>query len=58
MLEYDWKLSAQEGAYILNLLATRPYQEVNQLIGKIHKATSEQTAKYEKAQQNGDDKGE
>lgn len=53
MIEYILKLNAQEVSYILNTLSEKPYREVNQLIGKVHKAASEQTAEYEKAQKNG-----
>lgn len=41
-MEINWKISVDEAAYILNALATRPFKEVNALIGKLHKSTTEQ----------------
>lgn len=35
-----WELDAQQAQYILNLLATRPYQEVNDLIQVLLKQSN------------------
>ena len=43
-ISITWVISAKEAAYIFGALARCPYQEVNQLIGKLHKSTNDQVA--------------
>lgn len=57
-MQINWSITTAEAAYIISLLAERPFKEVNVLIGRLHVSTSQQVAEIEKAQNGNSDKRE